>query len=364
MLFRTTGITIALTGWATAALAQEKLQSALAPASDQASGIAVLWWAMLIGAIIIFAAVMVVLGVGLARARRRETQLSALASRNLVITAGVAIPLLVLIFLVGGSLLLGKDLSAKAPEGAQTIEVVGWRWWWEVRYLDADDQLIATTANEIHVPVDQPVRFILTSGDVIHSFWVPNLHGKTDLMPGQANSSWFTAKREGTFYGQCAEFCGTQHALMGFRVVAQSQAEFNRWLSRQATNARAPTTAQQRLGRQVFVENGCAGCHTIRGVTPPAMALTRDPKAPPLIHDMHELAKEELAQQVNHVPAPDLTHFGSRTTLAAGARRATKGHIGGWLTDPQGIKPGALMPPTLLEPQELHALVAYLQSLE
>lgn len=364
MLFRDTGTIIALSGLASTAQAQEKLQSALAPASDQASGIAVLWWAMLIGAIIIFAAVMVVLGTGLWWARRKETRLSGIASRNLVITAGVAIPLLVLIFLVGGSLFLGKDLSAKAPDNAQTIEVIGWRWWWEIRYLDENDQLIATTANEMHVPVDRPVRLVLKSGDVIHSFWVPNLHGKTDLMPGKVNTSWFTAKREGVFYGQCAEFCGTQHALMGFRVMAQPEPAFAAWLARQAENARAPTTEQQALGRQVFVDVGCAACHDIRGVTPRAMTTGRDPKAPPLIHDLRAMGKADLARQDSPIPAPDLTHFGSRTTLAAGARPATKGHIGGWLTDPQGIKPGALMPPTMLEPQELHALVAYLQSLE
>lgn len=364
MLFRDTGKIIALFGLSATAQAQEKVQSALAPASDQASGIAMLWWAMLIGSIIIFTAVMVILGTGLWRARRQETQLSRLASRNLVIIAGVAIPLLVLIFLVGGSLFLGKDLSSRAPDGSQTIEVTGWRWWWEIRYLDADGELIATTANEIHVPVDRPVRLVLRSGDVIHSFWVPNLHGKTDLMPGKVNTSWFTAKREGVFFGQCAEFCGTQHALMGFRVVAQPQAQFQAWLARQAEDAQAPTTEQQALGREVFTDVGCMGCHDIRGVTPRTMSTGRDPKGPPLIHDLRSSTKAKMAARNSPIPAPDLTHFGSRTTLAAGARPSTKGHIGGWLTDPQGIKPGALMPPTLLEPQELHALVAYLQSLE
>lgn len=364
MHFRDTGITLTLSTLAITAQAQEKLQSALEPASDQASGIAYLWWAMFIGAIIIFAAVMVVLGVGLWRARRSETRLSRIASRNLVITAGVAIPLLVLIFLVGGSLLLGKDLSAKPPEGAQSIEVIGWRWWWEIRYLDERGELIATTANEIHVPVGTPVRLILRSGDVIHSFWVPNLHGKTDLVPGMVNSSWFTARRPGTFYGQCAEFCGTQHALMGFRVIAQEPAEYDAWLALQAKDARAPTSEQQRLGRQVFVDSGCAACHVIRGVTPRSLVGGKDPNAPPVIAESRTLTKAQMATLDSPIPAPDLTHFGSRKTLAAGARPTTTGHIGGWLSDPQGIKPGALMPPTLLEPQELLALVSYLQSLE
>tara|TARA_R110000823_G_scaffold47903_19_gene122019 strand:- start:11773 stop:12849 length:1077 start_codon:yes stop_codon:yes gene_type:complete len=347
------------------ALATVSPQSSLAPASDQAQGIAVLWWAMLIGSCLIFFAVMTVLALGLWRARRGERSLSPLHSRNLVLGAGVAVPLAVVIALVGGSLLLGRDLSQRAPPGAQTIEVIGWRWWWEVRYLDGDGQLLATTANEIHVPVDRPVRFLLRSGDVIHSFWVPNLHGKTDMVPGTTNRSWFTAREVGSFRGQCAEFCGTQHALMGFEVIVLPQNEFDAWLLHQAKDARTPATAIHRRGRETFVDAGCANCHTIRGVTPARLAdAPHDPAKPAPFAGGDAETKARRTAFDDPVPAPDLTHFGSRRTLAAAGRPLNRGHLAGWISDPQGIKPGALMPPTLLEPQALDALTSYLLSLE
>ena len=340
-------------------------QSALAAASDQALGIEALWWAMLVGSCLIFLAVMGLLAAGLWRARREERPLSPIYSRNLVLTAGVAIPLAVMIALVGGSLLLGRELSARPPVGAQTIEVTGWRWWWEVRYLDGEGRLLATTANEMHVPVDRPVRLRLRSEDVIHSFWVPNLHGKTDLVPGTTNTSWFTPRTIGAYRGQCAEYCGTQHALMGFLVIVRPQADFDRWLRRQGEEARPPASEEERRGRQVFVDAGCADCHMIRGVTPPRLARAeRDPaKASPFV-DNAGTTKLQRVGFDEPVPAPDLTHFGSRRTLAAAARPNNRGHLGGWIADPQGIKPGTLMPPTLLEPNELAALTSYLLSLE
>ncbi len=324
-----------------------------------------LWWVMLCVSIVIFLAVMVTLAYGLWRARREEQPLSRLYSRNLVLTAGVAIPLATMIALVGGSLLLGRDLSQQPPDGAQTIEVTGWRWWWEVRYLDEHGQVLATTANEIHVPANRPVRLLLRSGDVIHSFWVPNLHGKTDLVPGTTNISWFTARTPGTYRGQCAEYCGTQHALMGFLVVVQPEVEFDAWLTRQGEEARPPESEAERSGRDVFVDAGCAACHMIRGVTPERLAVAAsDPaKASPFVGEKTRSKARRIGFD-EPVPAPDLTHFGSRQTLAAAARPSNRGHLGGWIADPQGIKPGNLMPPTLLEPKELTALVSYLLSLE
>ncbi|QJD58012.1 cytochrome c oxidase subunit II [Pseudomonas sp. gcc21] len=358
------GLMLATALLAESSIASPPNQTALVPASDQAAGIASLWMAMLVGGCLIFAAVMFILAVGLWRARRQERRLSYVASRNLVIAAGVAVPLAVLIALVAGSLFLGNNISSRPPDGALHIEVIGWRWWWEIRYLDPDGELIATTANEIHVPVDRPVRFSLTSEDVIHSFWVPNLHGKTDLVPGQTNSSWFTARRAGIFHGQCAEFCGTQHALMGFRVIAQPAAEFKTWLAHQAQPARRADSPMLQRGREAFVSAGCASCHVIRGVTPPALAnAAKTDSKDPLSADVRGLSKARTAARDKPVPAPDLTHFGSRLTLAAGARPNTAGHLGGWISDPQGIKPGVLMPPTMLEPGELTALIGYLQSL-
>jgi cytochrome c oxidase subunit 2 len=309
-------------------------QSALQPASAQAEGIANLWWLMLAGASVIFIGVMALLAIGLWRARKGDDcHLSALASRNLVITAGVAIPLVVLITLVTGSLLLGRTITAKPPDNALIIAVTGWMWWWQFDYIDERGELIATTANELHVPVGRPVSLRLTSGDVIHSFWVPELQGKTDLIPGTINTSWFTANRAGVYRGQCAEFCGVQHALMAFLVVAEPEQEFWRWLNRQTQTAVVPVSTEARRGQEVFLSSSCAGCHTIRGTS----------------------ASGDLG--------PDLTHFGSRKTLAAASRPNTRGHLGGWISDPQSIKPGNFMPRTLLDSEELTSLIAYLESL-
>lgn len=310
-------------------------QSVLNPASPQAAGVSLLWWIMLLGAVIIFVAVMGLLFYGLWQARgARGSRLSWIASRNLVLAAGVAIPLLVLISLVGGSLLLSEAEASGPPDGALTIRVTGWRWWWEIQYLDEEGEVLATTANEMHVPVGRPLALRLVSGDVIHSFWVPELSGKTDLVPGHVNTSWFEVERPGVFRGQCAEFCGTQHALMAFLVFAEPEPEFEAWLARQAQPAEAPEGEQERRGREVFQSSTCLSCHNIRGVS-------------------------EVG-----VLGPDLTHFGSRESLAAVTRPNTIGHLGGWIADPQGIKPGNLMPATALDSEELTALIAYLRGLE
>lgn len=283
----------------------------------------------------IFVAVMVLLVIALWKGRREGGgALNAMDSRKLVVVAGVAIPLAILIVLVGGSLMLGRSIAAHPPDDALNIRVTGWMWWWEIEYLDQQGRTLATTANELHVPVGQPVALHLTSADVIHSFWVPELHGKTDLVPGTVNSSWFTAERSGVHRGQCAEFCGAQHALMAFLVIAEEPDEFEQWLNQQTQPARAPTNEQAERGQAVFLSAGCATCHTVRGTA-------------------------AAGQQ-----GPDLTHIAGRRTLAAAARPNTPGHLGGWVSDPQGVKPGSFMPRTLLEPSELTALIAYLDSLQ
>lgn len=309
-------------------------QSALEPASEHAEGIEILWWVMFYGATAIFLAVMLLLAIGLWRGRRPgATALSEVASRNLVVAAGVAIPLLILVVLVGGSLLLGRSIAVKPPDNALTVVVTGWMWWWQIDYLDEEGAVVATTANEMHIPVGRPVSLQLTSADVIHSFWVPELHGKTDLIEGSINTSWFTAEHAGVYRGQCAEFCGVQHALMAFLVIAEPQEEFQAWLDQQAQPYEPPDSQQIRLGQEVFLSAGCADCHTIRGT-----AADGD-------------------------TAPDLTHLASRRTLAAASRPNTRGHLGGWISDPQSVKPGNFMPRTLLEPEEHRALLDYLESL-
>lgn len=309
-------------------------QSALNPASPQAEGISTLWWAMFYVATIATIGTLAVLALGLWRARKGTAQpLQATGSRNLVLAAGVAIPLVVLVTLVGGSLMLGRNLSAEPPAGALNIDVTGWRWWWEVRYLDDDGRVLFTTANELHVPVGRPVAVTLRAADVIHSFWVPNLHGKTDMIPGHVNRMWFEAEAPGVFRGQCAEYCGHQHALMAFMVVAQPEPDFQNWLANQQQPAIEPQTAEARLGKRVFMRS-CSHCHAIRGTE----------------------ADGELG--------PDLTHFGSRLTLAAATRPSTRGHISGWIADPQSIKPGNLMPAMGLESDELTAVTTYMESLK
>lgn len=352
---------ILLAAVATRTFAQSPAQSALLPASEQAGSIDALWNAMFIGGCIIFTLVMLLLAIGLWRARHGGRTLSHLASRNIVVAGGVLIPVAVLTALVGGSLFVGRDLNATPPNPAATIEVIGWRWWWEVRYLGPDGELLAITANEIHVPVGQPVAFQLKSADVIHSFWVPNLHGKTDLVPGRTNESWFQVDRPGVFRGQCAEFCGTQHAMMGFIVVAEPPDEFSAWLANQRHPAQTPDTAGEQFGRAVFQRN-CASCHQVRQ-TALALGQSQTPTVASPSRQAARDANSAPADRERGLYAPDLTHFGSRRTLAAAIRPSTAGHIAGWIADPQSVKPGSLMPATKLAPDELMALVSYLQSL-
>lgn len=308
-------------------------QSALHPASSQAQDIELLWWIMFWASVIIFTAVMALLAWGLLSGRRRPSVLSSTASMRFVLVAGVAIPALVLSALVGGSLMLGRSIASTPPPDALQVRVTGWMWWWEIEYLDDNGEVVATTANEMHIPVDRPVAVELASGDVIHSFWVPRLQGKTDMVPGKTNNSWFTATETGEFRGQCAEFCGLQHALMAFVVVAQPESTFTDWLQRQASPANTPTTEAAQHGLEIFEQN-CGQCHRIRGTN----------------------AIGSLG--------PDLTHLASRSTLAAATLPNRRGHLAGWISDPQRIKPGNNMPRTLLSPQELNHLLIFLDSLD
>jgi cytochrome c oxidase subunit II len=208
------------------------------------------------------------------------------------------------------------------------IEVVGHDWWWEVRYPDF------VTANEIHIPVGRAVHVELRTADVIHSFWVPSLTSKFDLVPNQKNDLWLMADRAGEYRGQCAEFCGAQHAGMAFLVVAQPEGEFDQWMAGQAAPARTPTDALATRGQQVLEGTACASCHTVRGTT----------------------ADGDVG--------PDLTHFGSRQFIGAGVAPNDPGWLGGWIANSQTVKPGNLMPPQPLAPEDLNALIAYLETLE
>ena len=212
--------------------------------------------------------------------------------------------------------------------------MTGYQWWWDVRYEDSLPIRRLRTANEIHIPVGRPVRLLLESGDVNHSFWVPRLQGKLDLIPGQTNTLWLQADEPGVYQGQCAEYCGEQHAHMGLLVVAQPPDEFARWYEGQLAGAAEPTDSLRRRGQEVFTGSGCALCHAVRGTG--AMAAV----------------------------GPDLTHLASRRTLGAGMVPNTRGYLGGWIVNPQAIKPGNRMPAMPLSGPELQALLAYLEGLQ
>jgi cytochrome c oxidase subunit 2 len=214
------------------------------------------------------------------------------------------------------------------------VRVTGHQWWWEVEYRDSSPQDWAFTANEIHVPVGRPVVFELRANDVIHSFWVPNLGVKRDMIPGDENSVWFQADTAGVYRGQCAEFCGHQHAKMAFQIVAEPPERFAAWLERQRDTARTPADSVAARGQEVFLGSTCVMCHTVSG-TPAGSRI-----------------------------GPNLTHLAGRRTIAAGSLPNTRGNLAGWIVDPQRIKPGVRMPPNALAPDDLQALLAYLESLK
>lgn len=252
------------------------------------------------------------------------------AANRWVMIGGVVFPTVILAIILFFTITTLRALSAREPVADLTVEVIGRQWWWEVHY--PNQQIV--TANEIHIPVGQPVRMVLKAGDVIHSFWVPDLHGKLDMIPGQENEFWLQADHAGEYWGECTEFCGLQHAKMNFVVVAEQPDEFSRWLERERQPAVAPTDPLLQQGQALFLDSTCAYCHAIQGTA----------------------AVGTLG--------PDLTHLASRRTLAAGAVRNTPGHLAGWIVDPQHIKPGNLMPASHYSGPELQALLAYLLSLQ
>jgi cytochrome c oxidase subunit II len=306
-------------------------QSALDPAGRGAEQIATLFWWMAAGAAVIWA-VMVGLTIHAARARaephsRREATL-------LIIGGGAVLPTLVLGVLLASGLSLLPELMAPAPEGSLKIAVSGEQWWWRVRYLPPGGEPIEL-ANEIRLPLGEPVQLELESPDVIHSFWIPSLGGKMDMIPGRRTRLALHPTRAGRFRGVCAEYCGASHAFMGFAVVVEEKQDFRRWLVHQATAATPPTHPAAERGQHLFLANGCGACHTIRG-TPAA-----------------------------GVVGPDLTHLGSRESLAAGLLRNGPAELARWLAAAEDLKPGVHMPSFgMLPPEDVRALAAYMDGLE
>ncbi len=251
-----------------------------------------------------------------------------------ILWGGMLVPAVVLV--IAFLLTIGTLNAVAAPERAPaaTIQVVGHQWWWEVRYEGSSPDQSVVTANEIHVPVGEPVRLELSTGDVIHSFWVPELAGKTDLIPGQTNTMWIEARHAGVFGGTCGEFCGAQHAHMQMRVIADPPGKYRAWLAAQRTPAAAAVDPSASDGLRVFMTSGCANCHTIRGTG------------------------------AGGGVGPDLTHIASRTTIAAGTLPNTEANLMGWIVGAQGIKPGSDMPNMPVPSRDLQTLAAYLETLK
>lgn len=313
--------------------------SVLAPAAPEAGRVAS--WGVILFAIagVVFAVVLVLLLFAvLRRGRGRDGAYhTALPERQerrwftFVLIAGGVVPAVSLSTVMGFNVYGEARAAREAAAPRLAIQVIGHQWWWEVYYPGEG----FATANEIHVPVGQPVEVKLTTGDVIHSFWVPQLSPKYDLIPGQTNTLTFTAQRAGTYRGQCAEFCGPQHAHMAFTVVADSPQDYAAWMAGQRLPGANPAPGSDAFqGQQLFLGSACVYCHAVRGTNASSRV------------------------------GPDLTHLASRGTIGAGTLHNTYGNLAGWVVNAQAIKPGNKMPPMYLSSGELKSLMAYLESLQ
>jgi cytochrome c oxidase subunit II len=314
----------------------------LQPAGDQASRIAGMWWfffAVLAGVFTLVIAALVT-AVALRRSGRLNDVPNAVLPqgkdrglRTGVVSAVVATVVLVFI-LLGSDILSSPALFASAPPDSLPITLVSHRWWWDARYTEGPPSEWVSTANEIHIPVGRPVRLDLSSRDVIHSFWVPPLHGKKDMIPGHDTSTWFVARSPGRYVGRCAEFCGLQHAHMQLTVVAEPPEQFAAWLAAQKKVPPPPANDPQRRGQEIFLQTTCVMCHAIQGTTAKATV------------------------------GPELTHFASRPDIGAGALPNTRDALAKWIRDPAQFKPGVLMPAHNFRPDELEPLLDYLATLQ
>ncbi|WP_229827977.1 cytochrome c oxidase subunit II [Pigmentiphaga litoralis] len=339
---------------------------ALEPAGVQATRIADLWHLTLLVCGGVFACVLAVLIIALLRAPRASADTRPLvvhgdASEKRPTRAvlwATAVSTVLLIGLVVADVVTERALSRLPVANALHVEMIGHQWWWETRYAADGDRPAFTGANELRVPVGRPVIVSLRSADVIHTFWVPSLHGKKDMIPGRPTTIEFRADAPGEFRGLCAEFCGEQHAMMAFSVKADAPDAFAAWADRQAlpapdprkaaaaaapslpgaapaaVPASDPRLADTARGLAVFFDKGCAQCHTIRGT------------------------------HANGTLGPDLTHLASRPTLAAGTLANNRGNLAGWIVDANSLKPGVMMPINRLPPDDLQALLGYLETLQ
>ncbi len=291
-----------------------------------------LWWLLLGLGTVVFLIVMAYLAVALWRRKKTEQHDTPgpVRGTRAIVLGGIILPVIVLSIVLVATVRTLWALSSLTKADPLVIHVMGQQWWWEVQYPDHQFE----TANEIHIPVGEPVQIHLSSDNVIHSFWVPELHGKLDLIPGKTNTFWIQADRPGEYRGLCAEYCGVQHANMMFLVIAEPPEQFAAWLESERQPAAQPTDDLAKQGQEIFLASTCINCHTVAGTN----------------------ATGDLG--------PDLTHLAARRTLGSAMIVNNIGNLGGWIADPQHIKPGNLMPPAEnLDGAALQALLAYLQTL-
>ena len=334
-------VIIVITACTAAPISPPRMSSTLNPQGPGAARLAELWWVMLVAGTIPYLIVLGLLFAALLRRRRASSDTAPEephggdTGRSWIIWGGIVLPIIVIGIAFAYSIYTQAAIDNQPEERAFKIEIFGRRWWWEVRYRDHG----FSTANEIHIPVGVPVEIWLQSADVIHSFWIPELHGKLDLVPTRINKITIQADQPGVYRGECAEFCGLQHAHMGFMVVAESEADFNNWVSAQKQPAPEPTDDAAVAGQQVFFSAGCVYCHQVQG--------------------LNDKNVDRSAVDLG----PDLTHVSSRLTIAAGSLTQSRGNLAGWISDSQHIKPGNQMPNIYLNSDDLQNLLAYLETL-
>jgi cytochrome c oxidase subunit 2 len=316
-------------------------RSILAPVTGEAERIARTWWLFLVVCVVVYLVVLAVVVAAVARhwsaARpttgpREHGPETERGTQRLIAVATVSTAA-ILLGLLGGDLWLQRGLAPRSGD-VVAIKLIGHQWWWSAEYQNPDPSQVFETANEIHVPTGRPVRLLLSAEDVIHSFWVPRLHGKRDLVPGHPGEITFQVDQAGRYPGMCAEFCGYQHAHMGISIVAEEPEKFEAWAKAQRNEAAPPTTDTQRRGRELLERTTCAMCHTVHGT--------------------------EARSRVG----PALTHFASRETLGAGVAPNNRERLAAWITDPQAMKPGVRMPASPLSVADREALLDYLEILK
>jgi len=304
----------------------DSLIPVLTPAGPYAGSITMLAWLLIAMATAVLAIVIAALWIAFAGSDRLKSRLG--GSRTIWI-GGIGVPVVILTVLLVYGLSLTRNLTAPVPAETMRVRITGEMWWWRVAYLDETGEAFMIDANELHIPAGRPVLLELESNDVIHSFWVPQLSGKLDMVPGRRNTMPIQADAPGVFSGQCAEYCGGPHALMGFVVIAHEPADFDRMM----TERRASRTPVLGTGAELFQRTGCAACHRIAGT------------------------------KANGTAGPDLTHVGTRRSLGAGILPNNRGTLMGWIGDSQAIKPGNRMPPyKMLSAAELEAIASYLEA--